>query len=83
MAASDIALVNQPTGAPIASSVERATTRTGRKRGLLGRDGMLAGSALMIEQCLAVHTTFLSNDTSNVPEAEQAGRRRVIAAHAN
>jgi len=139
MAASEIALVNQRTGAPIATSVERAMTRATRKRGLLGRDGMPAGSALMIEPCPAVHTAFmrfaidivfvdrqgyaikvvrnlgawriavsprayaviempagaldrvdlrlgdrlfLSTDTSSVSEAEQAGRRRVVAATA-
>jgi len=59
MAATGIALVNQRTGAPIATSVERATTRATRKRGLLGRDGLPAGSALMIEPCPAVHTAFM------------------------
>jgi len=59
MAAPEIALVNQRTGAPIATSVERAMTRATRKRGLLGRDGMPAGSALMIEPCPAVHTAFM------------------------
>ena len=58
-ATSDIALVNQRTGAPVATSVERAMTRATRKRGLLGRDGMPAGSALMIEPCPAVHTAFM------------------------
>jgi uncharacterized membrane protein (UPF0127 family) len=140
MAASDVALINQRTGAPIATSVERAVTRATRKRGLLGRDGMPAGSALMIEPCPAVHTAFmrfsidivfvdrkgyaikivrnlgawriavaarahaviempagsldqvdlaigdrlfLSTDTSTVSEAEQAGRRRAVAATAS
>ena len=59
MVRSEIALVNQRTGAPIATSVERAMTRATRKRGLLGRDGMPAGSALMIEPCPAVHTAFM------------------------
>jgi uncharacterized protein len=138
--AADVALVNLRTGAPIATSVERAMTRATRKRGLLGRDGMPAGSALMIEPCPAVHTAFmrfaidivfldrqgyaikivrnlgpwraamsprayaviempagalhevdlvvgdrlfLSTDTSSVSEAEQAGRRRVVAATAS
>ena len=140
MVRSEIALINQRTGAPIATSVERAMTRATRKRGLLGRDGMPAGSALMIEPCPAVHTAFmrfaldivfidrqgyaikivrnlgawriavsprayavvempagaldhvdlsvgdrlfLSTDTSCVPEAEQAGRRRVVEATAS
>ena len=59
MAASEIALVNQRTGAPIATSVERAMTRATRKRGLLGRDGLGAGCALMLEPCPAVHTAFM------------------------
>jgi uncharacterized membrane protein (UPF0127 family) len=59
MAASDVALVNMRTGVPIATSVERAMTRATRKRGLLGRDGMPSGSALMIEPCPAVHTAFM------------------------
>ncbi len=34
-------------------------TRATRKRGLLGRDGLPAGSALMLEPCPAVHTAFM------------------------
>ena len=137
MAAPAIALINQRTGAPIATTVERANTRASRRRGLLGRDGLAASHALMLEPCGAVHTAFmrfpidvvfvdrqgyvvkivrnlpawriavaprarttiemaagsldhldlahgdrlfLSTDTAAVPEAEQAGRRRVVAA---
>jgi hypothetical protein len=137
MAVPAIALINQRTGAPIAATVERAVTRASRRRGLLGRDGLAASHALMLEPCGAVHTAFmrfpidvvfidrqgyavkivrnlpawriavapraravvemaagsldhvdlaigdrlfLSTDTAAVPEAEQAGRRRVVAA---
>ena len=54
-----VALVNQRTGTPIATSVERALTRATRRRGLLGRDGLEAGRALMLEPCPAVHTAFM------------------------
>jgi uncharacterized membrane protein (UPF0127 family) len=137
MAVPAIALINQRTGAPIATTVERAVTRASRRRGLLGREGLAASHALMLEPCGAVHTAFmrfpidvvfvdrqgyavkivrnlpawriavapraraviemaagsvdhvdlsigdrlfLSTDTAAVPEAEQAGRRRVAAA---
>jgi uncharacterized protein len=56
---STIALINQRTGAPIATTVERAVTRASRRRGLLGRDGLAASHALMLEPCAAVHTAFM------------------------
>jgi len=59
MLITDVALVNQRTGAPIATAVERAVTRTSRRRGLLGRDGLGASCALMLEPCAAVHTAFM------------------------
>jgi len=59
MVISEIALVNERTGAPIATTVERAVTRTSRRRGLLGRDGLAASAALMLEPCAAVHTAFM------------------------
>jgi uncharacterized membrane protein (UPF0127 family) len=137
---SKIALVNQRTGVCIATAVERAITRRSRRRGLLGRDGLDAGCALMLEPCPAVHTAFmrfaidvvfldregyavkvvrnltpwriavaarahsvvemaagslepldlvvgdrlfLSTETSCVPEALQAGRRRAMASAAS
>ena len=49
MADSAVSLINQRTGAPIASTVERAVTRATRRRGLLGRDGLPASHALMLE----------------------------------
>jgi uncharacterized membrane protein (UPF0127 family) len=59
MAVNDVALVNQRTGVCIATAVERAVTRAARRRGLLGRDGLAASCALMLEPCPAVHTAFM------------------------
>jgi len=52
-------LINARTRAVVADTVEIADTRETRRRGLLGRDGMAAGSALMISPCFAVHTAFM------------------------
>jgi uncharacterized membrane protein (UPF0127 family) len=52
-------LVNERTGAPLATTVERAVTRASRRRGLLGRDSLAASSALILEPCAAVHTAFM------------------------
>jgi|SRR5262245_1475179 len=52
-------LINMRTNAVVAQTVEIAATRETRNRGLLGRDRMDAGSALLISPCLAVHTAFM------------------------
>jgi uncharacterized membrane protein (UPF0127 family) len=52
-------LVNSRTGAVVAQDVEIADTRATRRRGLLGRDGLAAGSALVITPCFAVHTACM------------------------
>ncbi len=49
-------LINGRSGKSVASSVEIATTRARRRRGLLGRDGLCAGSAFVLAPCRAVHT---------------------------
>jgi uncharacterized membrane protein (UPF0127 family) len=49
-------LVNAQTGVVIAGSVEVARTSATRRRGLLGRDGLPPGSALVITRCNAIHT---------------------------
>jgi uncharacterized membrane protein (UPF0127 family) len=59
MVVTEIALVNQRTGSPIAKTVERAMTRATRRRGLLGRDHLDPSCAMMIEPCGAVHTAFM------------------------
>lgn len=49
-------LVNERTGDLLADSVEVAGTRGTRRRGLLGRDGLPQGTALMLTPCNAIHT---------------------------
>lgn len=55
-AGSDVMLVNTRTGAVLAERVEVANTRATRRKGLLGRDSLARGSALVITFCNAVHT---------------------------
>jgi hypothetical protein len=55
-ALSDPTLVNAQTGAVIATAVEIARTSATRRRGLLGREGLPTGSALVITRCNAIHT---------------------------
>jgi uncharacterized protein len=43
-------------GSVWSESVERAETFKERLRGLLGRDGLVDGGAMLIERCGAVHT---------------------------
>jgi uncharacterized membrane protein (UPF0127 family) len=50
------AIVNERTGQVVASSVEIASTRRARRKGLLGREGVAPGAALVITPCNAVHT---------------------------
>jgi uncharacterized membrane protein (UPF0127 family) len=52
-------IVNERTGAPIATAVERAVTRASRRRGLLGRDRLDPQCALILEPCMSVHTAFM------------------------
>jgi uncharacterized membrane protein (UPF0127 family) len=49
-------LRNASTDATLASRVEVAQTSAERRRGLLGRDGLADGSAMVITRCNAVHT---------------------------
>ena len=49
-------LVNARTEQPVASTVELASTRAARRRGLLGRDGLPAGSAMLLTPCNSIHT---------------------------
>jgi hypothetical protein len=51
-----VALMNERTRRPVASSVEIAATRRSRRRGLLGRDRLDEGSAMILAPCTAVHT---------------------------
>ncbi len=52
-------LLHDRTGADIATAVTVADTRASRRRGLLGRDGMDEGEALMLSPCIAIHTFFM------------------------
>ena len=54
-----MSLVNRRNGAVVASTVERAVTVRTRLRGLLGRDGLAEGAALVIEPCTSIHTFFM------------------------
>lgn len=51
-----LALVNESTRAPIAQRVELAASRAERRRGLLGRQRLESGGALVLTPCCAVHT---------------------------
>jgi uncharacterized protein len=54
-----LSLVNRRTGAVVAQRVERAVKPGARLRGLLGRDSLPEGSALVIEPCTSIHTFFM------------------------
>jgi uncharacterized membrane protein (UPF0127 family) len=49
-------LINERTGSVIASVVEPALNATTRRRGLLGRDRLDDGHALLLAPCGSVHT---------------------------
>jgi uncharacterized membrane protein (UPF0127 family) len=54
-----VELLNERTRGRVASSVEVASTRRARRRGLLGRDHLDTAAALILEPCAAVHTAFM------------------------
>jgi uncharacterized membrane protein (UPF0127 family) len=49
-------LLNERTGAVVASAIETAFDSSTRRRGLLGRDGLPRGAALVLAPCNAIHT---------------------------
>lgn len=51
-----VALMNERTHQPVATSVEIAATRSSRRRGLLGRDRLAEATAMLLAPCTAVHT---------------------------
>jgi uncharacterized protein len=53
------ALLNDRTGRRLAISAELAIDSKSRNRGLLGRDGLDAGHALILAPCSSVHTFFM------------------------
>ena len=52
-------LVHQRSGAVLAERVERAATLPSRLAGLLGRDALAEGEALLLEPCTSIHTFFM------------------------
>jgi uncharacterized protein len=62
MNAMTVALVNQRTDESLADRVEVAVTRRDRRKGLLGRSGLEASSALILAPCAAIHTMFMRFD---------------------
>jgi len=52
-------IVQQRTGATVASHVEIAATRASRRKGLLGRASLDRSAALVLAPCCAVHTAFM------------------------
>jgi hypothetical protein len=52
-------LVNERTRSRLATHIEPAFEPARRRRGLLGRDGLAAGAALILAPCTAVHTCFM------------------------
>ena len=53
------ALRNASNAQVVAASVELALTRAERRRGLLGRDGLEPGHAMLIAPCSSIHTWFM------------------------
>jgi uncharacterized membrane protein (UPF0127 family) len=53
------ALRNASRPGVVAGVVELAITRATRRRGLLGRDGLAPGQALLIAPCSSIHTFFM------------------------
>ena len=53
------ALHNASSPRVVAGTVELAVTRAARRRGLLGRDSLAPGHALLIAPCSSIHTWFM------------------------
>lgn len=56
---SDVKLINERTRMLVADAVELAETRQSRRRGLLGRERLDEGAALMLMPCAMIHTAFM------------------------
>ncbi|HET9266491.1 MAG TPA: DUF192 domain-containing protein [Vicinamibacterales bacterium] len=52
-------LLNERTGRPVATTIEGAFDSASRKRGLLGRESLPPGQALIIAPSNMVHTFFM------------------------
>jgi len=70
-------LMNARTGQAVAEAVELAVTSASRRRGLLGRDGLEPGAALVIAPCNSIHMFFM-RFAIDVVYVDRAGRVRKI-----
>jgi uncharacterized membrane protein (UPF0127 family) len=70
-------LMNARTGQVIAQSAELAITSSTRRRGLLGRDRLEPGAALVIAPCNSIHMFFM-RFAIDVVYVDRAGRVRKI-----
>jgi len=52
-------VLNATRGTVLATQLEKAHTAATRKKGLLGREGLLPGEGLWIAPCESVHTFFM------------------------
>ena len=52
-------LRNASTGTLLADHIEHAFDSSGRRRGLLGRNGLPPGHVLILAPCPAIHTCFM------------------------
>lgn len=67
--------MNARTGQVVAKAAELAITSSSRRRGLLGRDGLDPGAALVIAPCNSIHTMFMRFAIDRV-FVDRAGRVR-------
>ena len=70
-------LMNARTGQVVAEVVELAVTSASRRRGLLGRDRLEPGAALVIAPCNSIHMFFM-RFAIDVVYVDRAGRVRKI-----
>lgn len=73
-------LINARTESSLASDLELADTSARRRRGLLGRDRLAPGAALLITRCNAVHTIGM-RFAIDVAFVDSRGRVRKIVQH--
>ena len=66
-------LRNVRTGRAVATTIEPAFDSESRRRGLLGRDGIDAGAALIIAPCSSIHMFFM-RFAIDVVFADRSGR---------
>jgi uncharacterized membrane protein (UPF0127 family) len=71
-------LVQERTGAAIASQVEIAATRASRRKGLLGRASLASSAALILAPCCAVHTAFMQFPIDVVFVSREGAVRKIV-----